>query len=137
MTFGEKVKNLRNEKDITQDQLAKKIGVSRRTVVNYEDGTRYPRDREKYHKLADYLGVSVNYLLTEDEEFIDEAGSRYGSRGQLQAAELLEQTRGLLAGGDLSEDEKAAFSIDLQKLFFKASDIASEKFNPTKNKDKL
>lgn len=136
MTFGEKVKNLRNEKNVTQDQLAKAVGISRRTVVGYEDGARYPRDRETYRKLADYFGVSVNYLLTEDEEFIDEAGSRYGSRGQMQAAEILAQTRGLLAGGDLSEEDRIAFSLNLQKLFFIASDKASEKFNPNKNRKK-
>ena len=33
-------------------------------------GTRYPKKRETYYKMAEVLKVDVNYLLTDDEEFL-------------------------------------------------------------------
>ena len=61
--------------------FAKAIGVSLRTVSNYEAGTRYPKKRETYYKMAEVLKVDVNYLLTDDEEFLLNAESKYGSKG--------------------------------------------------------
>jgi len=136
MKFSDKLKNIREEKDVSQEDLAKAIGVSLRSVQYYETRERYPRDRKIYYKLAEFFGVDVNYFLTENEEFLDEAAIKYGRKGQLQAAELLEQTKGLLAGGDLSPEDQKSFVLDMQRLFFIASDIASEKFDPTKNKKK-
>jgi len=48
MKFGDKVKELRQQIDLTQEELAKKIGVSPRTVFAYENGETYPRRREIY-----------------------------------------------------------------------------------------
>ena len=45
MTFGEKVKDLRTQKEWSQEALAKMLGVSRRTVIAYEQGTSYPRHK--------------------------------------------------------------------------------------------
>ena len=46
------------------------LGVSlRRTITNYEKGESYPKQREIYGKMAEILGVDINYLLTENEEF--------------------------------------------------------------------
>lgn len=133
MKFGEKLKVLREQKKLTQPELEKATGISLRSIQYYESGKGYPR-RELYPKLAEFFGVEINFLLTENEEFLDEAAIKYGRRGQIQAAQILDQVAGLLAGGDMSDEDQAAFSIDIQRLFFKASDIASEKFDPTKNR---
>ena len=72
MTFGEKVKNERNRLGLNQDELAKKIGVTRRVISSYENDSSRPRGTERYKKLAEALGVNINYLLSEDEAFIAE-----------------------------------------------------------------
>ena len=99
MKFCEKVKEARNKAGLKQDEHAKAIGVSLRTITNYESGERYPKKREVYYKLADVLKVDVNYLLTEDEEFLIDAEKQYGKRGAKQAKELLAEVSGLFAGG--------------------------------------
>ena len=66
MTFGEKVRNERNRLGLSQDELAKQIGVSRRVISSYENDSSRPRGTERYQKLADSLGVNINYLLSED-----------------------------------------------------------------------
>ena len=78
MTFGEKVKKARKEMELTQAQLAEKIGVSRRTITSYEADAFPPRTKELYCKLAEALDVNVNYLLTQEDEFILDAGEQYG-----------------------------------------------------------
>ena len=62
MTFGEKVRNERNRLGLSQDELAKQIGVSRRVISSYENDSSRPRGTERYQKLADSLGVNINYL---------------------------------------------------------------------------
>ena len=42
MTFGEKLARLRRENNITQDQLAQLLSVSRQSVSKWESGTAFP-----------------------------------------------------------------------------------------------
>ncbi len=69
MTFGDKVKILRTEKGWIQQELADALGVSVRTIKNYELGDSYPKNRLIYKKLAEIFNVDVNDLLVENEEF--------------------------------------------------------------------
>lgn len=62
MTFGERLKILRKEFDISQDDLGKKIGVARTSVANYETNRNYPTS-EVLEKLSDVFNVSIDYLL--------------------------------------------------------------------------
>ena len=81
MKFGEKVRLLRNEKKLSQTELGKMCGLSLRTIRNYEVDGRYPKQREVYTKLAAALGCEVNFLLSEDEEFVLQAQQSYGYKG--------------------------------------------------------
>ena len=60
MTFGERIRELRTQKGLTQPQLADSIGVSVRTVKSYELGTSLPKTRETYQKLAEFFDVNIN-----------------------------------------------------------------------------
>lgn len=43
MSFAENLRRLRKEKGLTQEQLARQIGVGKRAVIGYETEGRYPR----------------------------------------------------------------------------------------------
>lgn len=131
MKFGEKVKELRSKKNMSQPELAKLLGVSTRTIAAYESCNSYPRRQEMYDKLAETLGVSVDYLRTENDAFLTEAAEQFGRRGQLQAQEILEQTAQLFAGGFLSDDDELNFQMEMQKIFFD-SKMRAKKFTPKK-----
>lgn len=131
MKFGEKLKKLRTEKKLTQDEISAAIGTSRRTYISYEQEGRYPRKREVYAKLAEALGCDVNYLMTEDEEFITNVGEQYGYRGKRQAEELVAELSGMFAGGELSESDMDAVMIALQKAYFDCKED-NKKYTPKK-----
>lgn len=57
-----RIKKLRDEKNISQTELARIIGVSVGAVGNWESGTRRP-DFQSLSKLAKYFGVWTDYLL--------------------------------------------------------------------------
>ncbi len=131
MKFGEKLKKLRAEKNVSQEEISKEIGVSRRTYIGYEQEGRYPKKREVYSSLASYFGIDINYLLTEDEEFVSDASTKYGSRGKRQAEELVAELSGMFAGGELSDTDKDAVMIALQKAYFDAKE-ENKKYTPKK-----
>lgn len=62
MDFGEKLKEARNNKGMTQEQLASQLGIAKSTLAGYEKGNREP-DVFKIKKLIEILDVDADYLL--------------------------------------------------------------------------
>ncbi len=134
MKFGEKVKKSRTGAGLSQEDLAKKIGVSLRTITNYEVQNRYPKKREVYAKLAEVLGVDINYLMTEDEDFVVDASAKYGARGAKQAEQLISEVHSLFAGGELSEADKDGVMKALQQAYWECKEENVQKYTPKKYK---
>lgn len=66
MNFSSTLKYLREVNNVTQDQLAKHLQVSRPTVAGYETKNRQP-DFEKLIMIAEYFHVSLDYLISGSE----------------------------------------------------------------------
>ena len=60
--FGDILRQLRTENELTQGELAKRLGLSTSAIGMYERGEREP-DFEKLEKIASYFGVNMNFLL--------------------------------------------------------------------------
>ena len=60
--FRDRMKQLRLERGISQEELAKRIGVSRSCIGNYEQGTREPSYKD-LEALCDYYNVDMDYML--------------------------------------------------------------------------
>jgi transcriptional regulator with XRE-family HTH domain len=63
MVFGDRLRRLREDKGITQKDLGKVINTSDRVIGYYESNDRFPKDEKILTTLADYFGVSVDYLV--------------------------------------------------------------------------
>lgn len=61
--FGERLRRLRKDHDITQGQLAEVIGVVPSAVGKYERIPQSYPSVEALIKIADYFNVSIDYLL--------------------------------------------------------------------------
>lgn len=68
--LGDKVKELRKQNNITQQELAKAINLSQSTIGMMEKG-KQGASRKTLLKLADFFGVTVDFLLSETEEQTD------------------------------------------------------------------
>ena len=134
MTFAEKFKAEREKKELTQQQVADGLGINRRMITRYENGISFPRTKDAYKKIADFFGVDVNYLLTEDEEFVVQATEQYGSRGKKQAQDLVDGISGLFAGGTLTEQDKDAVMKALQDIYWDSKARNVEKSTPKRYK---
>lgn len=66
MPFKDKLKSLRAKKNITQEQLAEQLHVSRSLIAKWENGRGYPDD-ETINAMATYFGVDKQYFV-EDED---------------------------------------------------------------------
>jgi len=66
MEFKDRIKELRNERKLTQQQLADDLYVSRGTVSKWETGLRYP-GVEDLVMLSEYFHVSIDNLLSKED----------------------------------------------------------------------
>ena len=73
MNIGEKVKQLRKEQGLSQEQLAEKLIVSRAAVAKWESGIGLP-DIENLKKLSEVLSVSIDELVGNVPGRAEEAG---------------------------------------------------------------
>ena len=74
--FGSKIKQLRIQKGITQEQLAQAVGLKHRTMIaRYEQGVCVHVPYDNIVKLANYFDVSVDELIGNEEH--DEMNAAY------------------------------------------------------------
>lgn len=61
-SFSARLSQLRNERTLSQKELAEHLGLGRTTIANYEQDTRFPNPKVLCD-IADYFAVSLDYLL--------------------------------------------------------------------------
>ena len=136
MTFSDKIKVSRELCNLTQQQLADKVGVSKRTIASYESTDARARS-STMRKLAVALGVSYDYLandeITDSQQgiekmtYIETARQQFGNK-----AELLERNAALFAGGELSEEAKDAFFTAVTKAYLECKEQAKKTYGRKK-----
>ena len=62
MSFGFRLRALREEQGLYQKDLAEKLSLTQKTISNYENNERFP-DQKTLHKIADLFNVSIDFLL--------------------------------------------------------------------------
>lgn len=77
--LAEVLKQLREQRELSQSKLAEQLQIPKGTYVTYEYGTREP-NIEMINKLADFYGVTTDYLLgrdTGEPEAIDKLAAEF------------------------------------------------------------
>lgn len=67
MEFNEQIKRLRKENNLTQEEMAKKLNVTRQAISNWENNRNLP-DFEMIILIAKTLGVSLDELILGDKK---------------------------------------------------------------------
>lgn len=73
--FSDKLKTFRKKQDITQEELAKAIYVSRSLIAKYETGLAYP-SKDNLEKLALFFNVDIKDLIDSSETTLEFAHSK-------------------------------------------------------------
>ena len=139
MTFGEKLKNARIALNISQTELAEKVGVSERSIYTYEQTGTFPR-KAVLQRLSEALSVTVAYLMDNEETdknknidaelFLANAKNQYGAKGAREAQAVLDRAAALFAGGELEEEAMDIFMRSLQEVYLESKAEARAKFTP-------
>lgn len=127
MKFGEKVRDLRKKHSLTQDELAKCLGVSKRTVIGWERDGRYPRNVEILEKMADIFHVPLTYIQPDQSLFIERAAATYGKKGKIEAQHLAFELTELFASGELTAQDMDGIMYEMHKAYFKYREQEREK----------
>ena len=67
MTVGDRIRKAREEKGISQTDLAKMVGISKQTLYKYENNIVTNIPSNKIEKIADKLDVSESYIMGWEE----------------------------------------------------------------------
>lgn len=79
MTTGEKIASLRKKNNLTQEQLAEILNVTRQSVSRWEMDVAFP-ETEKLIKLSKLLGCSIDYLLDEGHQAVPEQEGTFSAK---------------------------------------------------------
>lgn len=101
----EKLKELRKQMGKTQADIARYLGISYQAYAHYEAGRRDP-DPHSLNKLADYFGVSVDYLLGRKEPDPSK-GKRINVYGEIAAGIPIEAVEDIVDLEEISPDMAA------------------------------
>ena len=141
MYAGNKIKELRKREKITQDELAKKIGIGKSAISNYESGYRMPK-QDLLFKLANVFNESVDIFFP---NFINEPISEILSLDKKIAANIKEiRTQNQLSKKSVAyklgisikeltlyEEQQKPFTINVVFNFAEALNVTFDDLFPT------
>lgn len=141
--LGNRIKNLREERSITQLQLAKTLNIGNTTLSQYESGKRVPSDSIK-KAIAEYFDVSLDYLMgltnvrkTSDieinipKEYTDKY--KVSSRDKKQYLDhIKKENEAFFMNDEFDEDDKKEILDTMNEIFWKAKGMNKRK--PKKDK---
>ena len=135
MGFGENLKKLRTKAGLSQTELASRLGITRRSIIYYESGKRYPKSREIIMKAASCFNVTVDSLINDNDEFVIQAGEKYGAKGRRDALGLVDEIGALFAGGRLDDNDKDKVFKAISDIYWKSKEI-NKKYSSGSGKNK-
>jgi transcriptional regulator with XRE-family HTH domain len=128
--LGDRIKSTRQKKDITQDEMAEMIGVTRGGYSSYETGKNVP-PADKLSKIADILKVSADYLLgrTDDPyQLISLDNGTLSEEEQGMLKKFLIESEEIIRSKGSADEEKLNSVMRFMKFIF-LEDLAKEKKN--------
>lgn len=88
MSVASRIKEARESAKLTQEALAKKLGVSKGAVGNYETGVSYPKT-EILLKLFEVLDIDANYLYQDDMPELKEKNIAPTAKDAIEAMKII------------------------------------------------
>lgn len=112
MKFCDKLKKLRIDSKYSQAELANLLGISLRTLTNYEKGCTFPKREDIYENLSQIFNVDIRYLK---DDTLDVASEIY-TKDDINP--VLTKVVALFSGGKISEKDKDALMRAIQDAYW-------------------
>lgn len=122
MTIGNRIKQKREERRMTLDEVAKKVGITRQTIQKYESGVISNIPSDRIELLAAALDVSPGYLMGWTNEYGDKPTAHHATTTS-NVLPSPDPKGGSTAWGEPLLDAYAAFAPHAQKIVCKVLDI--------------
>lgn len=90
--MGQRIKSLRKEKKLTQQELGKMLNVTKVSVCCYEKGTRIP-SLDTLIDMSNIFNVSLDYFVGNDSYIVAEDDSNYGIKMSKEEIKIIEELR--------------------------------------------
>jgi transcriptional regulator with XRE-family HTH domain len=111
MKYGNRIAQLRDEKKLTQEELAQKVGINRAALSHYENNRREP-DYETLQRIATFFHVSIDYLMggvQDTSKITDPNVQQFVDGVELSDQALLDKFALTVDGRKLTPDEAKRF----------------------------
>jgi transcriptional regulator with XRE-family HTH domain len=111
MNIGSRLAFLRDQRGLTQEELASSLGISRAALSHYEKNRREP-DTETLGKVADLFQVSIDYLVGRTHQStvtLDSDVRKFTDELELADSEILENFALTIDGRKLTVEEARRF----------------------------
>lgn len=136
MSVYERIESLRKERKISQGKLEKELGFSNGSVSKWKNSTPTP---ERLKKIADYFGVTVDFLMTGESE--NGNGTELKPKDEKDIKYILDNTKellmqdGLMFDGDPASPEAIESILSAMQIGMEmAKKKNKEKYTPKKYK---
>lgn len=131
MAIGDKIKNLRLEKGYDQQDICDFLNIEQSTLSNYENNRRTPK-LEMIAKMADFFGVTTDYLLDREVELTKKDKMEIDEYLNQFENELLSQTGLMFDGEPMTQESKEKLIAAMRIGAEMAKKEAKEKYTPKK-----
>lgn len=129
---------LRDERGVKDADVVRETGITKSTFSDWKSGRSKPKN-DKLQKIADYFGVTLDYLLIGsgaskgNEPTLTSKDERDISKKLDETLDQLESSEGLMFDGEVLDAEtKELLKISLENALRTAKVIAKKKFTPKK-----
>ncbi len=138
-TIGERIRQLRKEYNLTQEQFGKLFGIVKSTVSMYESNKSVPDDEMK-KKIAEHFNISLDWLMGRTDipnAYIPEEYTKkhkVTKRDLTQYEDFIKQAGIFFMNDEVTEEDKEKLFRDISELFWKAKEMNKKKYGRKKAK---
>lgn len=147
-TFGERFKELRMEKALTQDKLAQKFSINKSSISRYEKNSQVP-ENEALQAFSDFFQVSVDYLLGRTDirnielnknymPSLNQKDERDIGKVLNHTLEMIKSQDGVMLDGDILDEEDLEILARSIKAGLEYAKISNKKkYTPKKYRNNI
>lgn len=133
VSFGDRLRLLRKEKRLTQEELAKTFYLNKSSISRYENNCQVP-EHDLLQKIADFFNVSMDYLLGRTDENTSTIVAPITKKDIKDHNTFMEDAKALFMNGEVAEEDKEKIFKDISDLFWESKKINKEKYGRKKEK---